>query len=175
MLLRGSILNGTIFRLVAYGNQVKGEDMKYLIPLIVIIILGCNKTVVEENYYSDITPFEMAGRAFWSLQYVDDRPQARVLLSAVITQIESGRYSNIWVHGRLKDGISLATISEDSSRLYNDGVYIEEFSALGQRGEADFAIYTQEGYANRPISPQWAMWVTYTTQEGIRKVLRYEE
>lgn len=150
--------------------------MKYFILIImVVLILSCGKNfIVEENYYNDVTPFEMFGRAYWALQYVDGEPKARVFLNAAVTQIELGQYENVWVHGKLKNGVTLVTISEDSSRLYNNGIYIERFYEAGQEGTAEFVFYTQDGYDNRPILPHWAMWVTYITQEGVKKIIELD-
>ncbi len=138
--------------------------MKRWILLIGLIFFSCEDIVVNE--INNLVPFEIAGRAYWALQYVNGEPKARVMLDMVATLREPGIYENVWVHGKLKDGETLEFISEDSSRLYNDGIYIERFYGTGQEGRAEFAFYTQDGYDNRPIFPQWAMWVTYTKKEN---------
>lgn len=122
-----------------------------------LILFSCEDVIEVDN----LVPFEMAGGTYWALQYVDGEPKARVMLDAVVTLKEPGIYENVWIHGKLKDGETLKFISEDSSRLYNDGIYIERFYEVGQRGEAEFAFYTQDGYDGRPVFPKWAMWVTY--------------
>ena len=133
--------------------------MRIWVLWIALIFFSCEDKV---TIIDDLVPFEMAGRAYWALQYVGGEPKAMAMLDMVAYLREQGTYENVWVHGKLMDGETLDFISEDSSRLYNDGVYIERFYEVGQVGTAEFAFYTQDGYGNRPLFPKWSMWITYT-------------
>ena len=138
---------------MSYIN-IKAE-WKLLIGWIVIVILlllsGCEYTTIlmPTKEYPD---FELAGTSYWQLQHEgegDDRkPIARVILQ--MYAYYDGVVDEVWFHGKIMDRITYEFISEDS-------VYIGHFVG---RADSTFTIYKQDGYANRPEDPKWAMWIT---------------
>ena len=119
--------------------------------LLVCHFLGCDYSTIimpTEEYPA----FELAGTSYWQLQHEgegDDRkPVARAILQ--MYAYYDGVVEEVWFHGKIMDRITYEFISEDS-------VYIGHFVG---RADSTFTIYKQDGYANRPEYPKWAMWVT---------------
>ena len=127
------------------------KNINLLLAFTLIYCIGCeyNTIMMPTEEYPD---FELAGTSYWQLQHEgegDDRkPIARVILQ--MYAYYDGVVEEVWFHGKVMDGITYEFISEDS-------VYIGHFVG---RADSTFSIYKQDGYANRPEYPKWAMWVT---------------
>ena len=87
----------------------------------IVFFFSCEKNpIIEENYYSDITPFEMAGVVYWGVGATDNSaPLYTIYINGVVTQREPGEYTNVLFHGRLKSGITGEEFSADSAKLYD--------------------------------------------------------
>ena len=125
--------------------------MKYILIILISFLIGCNPYTQYET--EEYPVFELAGTSYWQLQHEgegDDRkPVARVIIQ--IYAYYDGIVDDVWFHGKIMDGITYEFISEDS-------VYIGHFV---ESADSTFSIYRQDGYANRPEYPKWAMWVKH--------------
>ena len=127
--------------------------------LLICHFTGCDYSTVINSETIKYPDFELAGKSYWQLQHEgegDDRkPIARAILQ--MYAYFDGVVEEVWVHGKIMDGITYEFISEDS-------VYIGHFVG---RADSTFTIYKQDGYDNRPEYPKWAMWVTSEYDENI--------
>jgi len=114
--------------------------------------MGCEYMTILNSDIEESPVFELAGRAMWQLQHEgegDDRHAvARVMLD--MHAYYDGVVEEVWFHGKIMDHETYELISEDSVRI---GHFVE-------RADSNFSIYRQDGYADRPEGPYWAMWVT---------------
>ena len=119
--------------------------------------MGCDYSTIMMPT-EEFPVFELAGTSYWQLQHEGEgdkrEPIARVILQ--MYAYYDGVVEGVWFHGKIMDGITYEFISEDS-------VYIGHFVG---RADSTFTIYKQDGYANRPEYPKWAMWVTSEYDEG---------
>ena len=122
-----------------------------VIGLLICHLMACDYTTILMPI-EEFPVFELAGKSYWQLQHEgegDDRkPIARAILQ--MYAYYDGVVEEVWFHGKIMDRITYEFISEDS-------VYIGHFVG---RADSTFTIYKQDGYANRPEYPKWAMWVT---------------
>ena len=123
------------------------KNINLLLAIILIYCTGCeyNTILISTEEYP---AFELAGSAVWQLQHEDGAAVARVILD--MNAYYDGIVEEVWFHGKIMDHDTYELISEDS-------VYIGHFV---ERADSTFSIYRQDGYANRPEFPKWAMWVT---------------
>ena len=146
--------------------------MRYLISILMIVfIFSCEKNpIIEENYYSDITPFEMAGVVYWGVGATDNSaPLYTIYINGVVTQREPGEYTNVLFHGRLKSGITGEEFSADSAKLYDLTEQLVVFNEVGKSGYALFSLYEVTSLDDVPANTYWAMWVTYETRKGAER------
>lgn len=140
------------------------------------LFFSCEKNPIVENYYTDIVPFEVACIAYWEIEYREDGlPYANVMLNAVVTQRIPGEYEDVWIHARLSNGDTLEEIGQDSSQLSFGDIPVFLFNEVGQYGTANFAFYKQKTQDYFPQYFFWAMWVTFTTIEGIEKSIEIKD
>ena len=122
-----------------------------VVGLLICHFIGCEYTTILMPT-EEFPIFELSGISYWQLQHEgegDDRkPIARVILQ--MYAYYDGVVDEVWFHGKIMDRVTYELISEDS-------VYIGHFVG---RADSTFTIYKQDGYANRPEYPKWAMWVT---------------
>ena len=124
----------------------------YFHLLFLLSLFGCSYNTILNSETEEFPVFLLAGTSYWQLQHEgigDDRqPIARVILQ--MYAYYDGVVDEVWFHGKIMDRITYELISQDS-------VYIGHFVG---RADSTFTIYKQDGYANRPDYPKWAMWVT---------------
>jgi len=120
----------------------------YFHLLFLLSLFGCSYNTILNSETEEFPLFELAGTSYWQLQHEDGEPIARVILQ--MYAYYDGVVDEVWFHGKIMDRITYELISQDS-------VYIGHFVG---RADSTFTIYKQDGYANRPDYPKWAMWVT---------------
>ena len=124
------------------------KNIIWTVLISLMSFLGCEYTTIIISETKEVIDFELAGTSYWQLQHEDGEAVARVILQ--MYAYYDGVVEGVWFHGKVMDHDTYELISEDS-------VYIGHFV---ERADSTFSIYRQDGYANRPEFPKWAMWVT---------------
>ena len=128
------------------------KNIIWTVLISLMFFLRCEYNTILNSETEVFPVFELAGTSYWQLQHEGEgdkrKPIARVILQ--MYAYYDGVVDEVWFHGKVLDGITYEFISEDS-------VYIGHFVG---RADSTFSIYRQDGYANRPEYPKWAMWIT---------------
>ena len=124
------------------------KNIIWTVLISLMSFLGCEYTTIINSETEEVIDFELAGTSYWQLQHEDGEAVARVILQ--MYAYYDGIVEGVWFHGKVMDHDTYEFISEDS-------VYIGHFV---ERADSNFSIYRQDGYADRPEGPYWAMWVT---------------